>query len=172
MRTFAVACAALALALFVAGAFAVWDGEWGAVRHAHGSELVSDIEGRRGLPGNRISPTRRGFPTRSATASSLPHHQDRGRAILLRHRLEIGMTRCIAERWPPWRAASAAVQGRPQATRVLFWAATGLLEFTNALSALARRDYAAAAQAFRENEEGEFRRVVTGSARTRAASRP
>ena len=150
MRTFAVACAALALALFVAGAFAVWDGEWGAVRHAHGSELVNDIKAAEGFRGNPYRDSR-GFDT-LGYGTRLPITKAEGE-ILLRHRLD-GMTRCVAVRWPPWKAASAAVRDA-LSNAAYNLGCEGLLGFGNALSALARRDYAAAAQAFRENEEGD-----------------
>ena len=151
MRTFAIACAALALALalalFVAGAVAVWDGEWGAVRHAHGSELVNDIERAEGFRGSEYADPR-GFPT-IAYGIKLPLTKTEGELLLV-HRLEIE-TRCIAERWPPWRAASRAVQDALRHAGFVL-GCTGLLEFTKALHALALSDYGAARAEFRRSD--------------------
>ena len=147
MRTFAIACAALALALFVAGAFAVWDGEWGAVRHAHGSELVNDIERAEGFRGREYADPR-GFPT-IATASSCRSPRPRA-------------SYCWCTGWKSRPAASPSGGRRgerppgPSRTPLrhagFVLGCTGLLEFTKALHALALSDYAGARAEFRRSD--------------------
>ena len=79
----------------------------------------------------------RGFPT-IGYGIKLPLTKTEGELLLV-HRLEIE-TRCIAERWPPWRAASRAVQDALRHAGFVL-GCTGLLEFTKALQALALSDY-------------------------------
>ena len=106
-----------------------------------------DIERAEGFRGNEYADPR-GFPT-IAYGIKLPLTKTEGELLLV-HRLEIE-TRCIAERWPPWRAASRAVQDALRHAGFVL-GCTGLLEFTKALHALALSDYGAARAEFRRSD--------------------
>ena len=105
--------------------------------------LMAD-EGFRGNPYNDT----RGFGT-IGYGTKLPITKAEGE-LLLRYRLNAAI-QCIAAGWPPWEGASERVQeALSNAAYVL--GCEGLLEFKQALGALARGQLEVAAADFRESK--------------------
>ena len=138
---------ALAFAAFLAAAVALAFAEWRIVHGAKADDLVHDIEQAEGFRGEPYDDPR-GFPT-IGYGTKLPLTRVEA-GLLLRHRLDIE-TKCITERWSPWKAASAAVRDALRHAGFVLGCA-GLLEFKKALRALANRDYGAARAAFRRSD--------------------
>ena len=147
MRTFAIVCALLALALFIAGAIAVWDGEWRLVGHAKGDPLIERIEKGEDFRGDRYLDSL-GNPT-IGWGTKLPITKSEGR-LLLTHRLDLA-TDCVARGWPAWKAASVIVR---DVVREMAYVngCRGALEFDETLAALAERDFKAAAAHLRADK--------------------
>ena len=100
-----------------------------------------------GFRGNQYTDTR-GFGT-IGYGTKLPISKAEGE-LLLRHRLNAAI-QCIAAGWPPWEGASERVrEALSNAGYVL--GCKGLLEFKQALGALARGDLELAAADFRASK--------------------
>ena len=105
--------------------------------------LMAD-EGFRGNPYNDT----RGFGT-IGYGTKLPITKAEGE-LLLRHRLNAEV-RCIAVGWPPWEGASERVR-EALSNAVYVLGCKGLLEFKQALGALARGQLEVAAADFRQSK--------------------